>query len=65
MLVGEVAQGPDDLLRGRAAVHGWSFVSLQVVPDDVHAFVRVGARGLSGVAQQFKGYTSRVLHSEF
>jgi putative transposase len=66
VLVDEVAERLEDLLREKAAEHGWSFVSLQVMPDHVHAFIRCApADSPAYVAQQLKGYTSRVLRAEF
>lgn len=66
VLVDEVAERLEELLREKAAEHGWTFASLQVMPDHVHAFIRcTPADSPAYVAQQLKGHTSRLLRAEF
>jgi len=50
----------------KAAANGWVIRSLEVMPDHVHVFVFAPPRDSPArIANQFKGYTSRVLRSEF
>lgn len=66
VLTGDVAARCEELLREKAAEHGWEFVALQVMPDHVHMFVKTRpVDSPAYVANQFKGYTSRMLRAEF
>lgn len=66
VLVDEVRDRLIALMRAKAVERGWEIVSLEVMPDHVHVFVRVTpADSPAFVAQQFKGYSSRVLRDEF
>ncbi|TDC37231.1 IS200/IS605 family transposase [Micromonospora sp. 15K316] len=66
VLVGPVAERLRELIEQKSAEHGWSTVALEVMPDHVHLFVRAGpAASPSYIANQFKGFTSRVLREEF
>lgn len=66
VLVGAVAARLRELLVAKAAERAWEMVAVELMPDHVHVFVRVGpAASASYVANQFKGFTSRVLRSEF
>lgn len=66
VLGGRVGVRLRELIEARAAEKGWRVVSLEVMPDHVHVFVRHGPKAsASYVANQFKGYTSRVLREEF
>jgi len=66
VLVGDIAARCDALLREKAAEHGWRIIALEVMPDHIHLFVKAGPKDSpSFVANQFKGYTSRVLRTEF
>lgn len=66
VLTDQVATRLVKLLEEKAAEHGWSFVSLQVMPDHVHAFIRATpADSPAYIAQQLKGYTSSRLRDEF
>lgn len=61
-----VAARLDELIREKADERGWGIVILEVMPDQVHLFVtRVPKSSPSYVANQLKGYRSRVLRSEF
>lgn len=56
----------DELIREKADERGWDIVALEVMPDHVHLFVKHDPKSsASYVANQFKGYTSRVLRTEF
>jgi putative transposase len=56
----------EELIRQKADERGWEIVALEVMPDHVHLFVRHDAKSsASYVANQFKGFTSRVLRAEF
>jgi putative transposase len=66
VLDGRVAERLRELIEAKADERGWEIVSLEVMPDHVHLFVKHDAKSsASYVANQFKGFTSRVLRSEF
>jgi putative transposase len=56
----------EELIRARAAGHGWRIVVREVMPDRVHLFVKDHPSGSpSRVAGQFTGFISRRLRAEF
>ncbi|WP_434091058.1 IS200/IS605 family transposase [Streptomyces flaveus] len=66
VLGGQVTARLEELIRQKADERGWEIVALEVMPDHVHLFVRHDAKSsASYVANQFKGFTSRVLRTEF
>lgn len=66
VLGGRVAERLDELLRAKAEERGWEIITLEVMPDHVHLFVKHDPKSsASYVANQFKGFTSRVLREEF
>jgi putative transposase len=66
VLGGRVAQRLEDLVRDKAGERGWEIISVEVMPDHVHLVVKHDPKAsASYVANQFKGYTSRVLREEF
>lgn len=66
VLVGPVAERLRELIHDKAAEHGWTIVTLEIMPDHVHLFVRTDPEASpSYIANQFKGMTSRVLRQEF
>jgi putative transposase len=66
VLGGRVAVRLRELIEAKAAEKGWEIIALEVMPDHVHLFVKHGPKAsASYVANQFKGFTSRVLRSEF
>ncbi|GFH37915.1 IS200/IS605 family transposase [Streptomyces pacificus] len=66
VLDGRVAERLDELIRQKADERGWEITTLEVTPDRVHLFVRHDPKSsASYVANQFKGFTSRVLREEF
>lgn len=66
VLGGRVAERLDELIRQKADERGWEIVALEVMPDHVHLFVKHDPKAsASYVANQFKGFTSRVLREEF
>src|SRR4029079_14891854 len=66
VLGGRVAERLDELIRQKAEERGWEIVALEVMPDHVHLFVKHDPKSsASYVANQFKGFTSRVLRTEF
>lgn len=66
VLGGRVATRLDELIREKADERGWEIVACEVMPDHVHLFVKHDPKSsASYVANQFKGYTSWVLRSEF
>ena len=66
VLDGPVAERLEELLREKADERGWEIPALKVMPDQVHVFVEHDPKSsASYVANQFKGFTSRVLRAEF
>ena len=66
VLGGRVAVRLRELIEQKAAEKGWEIVALEVMPDHVHLFVKHEPKAsASYVANQFKGFTSRVLREEF
>lgn len=66
VLGGGVAARLDELIRAKADEKGWEIVALDVMPDHVHLLVKHDPKSsASYVANQFKGFTSRVLREEF
>ncbi|QIZ39765.1 IS200/IS605 family transposase [Saccharopolyspora sp. ASAGF58] len=66
VLDGRVAARLEELIRAKADERGWEIVTLEVMPDHVHLFVKHDPKSsASYVANQLKGFTSRVLREEF
>ncbi len=66
VLGGRVGERLDELIRQKADERGWEIIALEVMPDHVHLFVKHDPKSAASyVANQFKGFTSRVLRSEF
>jgi putative transposase len=66
VLGGRVAVRLRELIEAKAAEKGWEIITLEVMPDYVHLFVKHEPKAsASYVANQFKGFTSRVLRQEF
>ncbi|GAA5035863.1 IS200/IS605 family transposase [Actinopolymorpha pittospori] len=66
VLGGRVAVRLRELIEAKAAEKGWEIIALEVMPDHVHLFLKHGPKAsASYVANQFKGFTSRVLREEF
>jgi len=66
VLIDRISERLDQLLRQKADEHGWTIIALEVMPDHVHIFVKVTQKDSPAyVANQFKGFTSRVLRQEF
>ncbi len=66
VLGGRVAERLEELIRQKAQARGWEIIALEVMPDHVHLFVKHDPKSsASYVANQFKGFTSRVLREEF
>jgi len=55
-----------ELLHEKAAEQGWDIRALEIMPDHVHVFVFAPPKDSPArIAHRFKGYSSRVLRSEF
>jgi putative transposase len=66
VLDGPVKDRCEELIRIKAAGHGWRIVTLEVMPDHVQLFVKTRPKDSpSYVANQLKGFTSRRLREEF
>lgn len=66
VLDARVAQRLEELIRSKAGERGWEIITVEVMPDHVHLFVKHDPKAsASYVANQFKGHTSRVLREEF
>jgi putative transposase len=66
VLTGAIAARLEELLRQKASELGVEIEGLEVLPDHVHLFVAAAPTDAPQyLANQFKGYTSRVLREEF
>ncbi|MDY0300302.1 MAG: IS200/IS605 family transposase [Trichlorobacter sp.] len=66
LLVGDVEARLKVLLIGKADDIDVSIETMEVMPDHVHLFVKTSpVNSPHYIVQQFKGYTSRILHGEF
>ena len=66
VLTGAIAARLEELLRQKANELGVEIEGLEVLPDHVHLFVAAAPTDAPQyLANQFKGYTSRVLREEF
>lgn len=66
MLNGEIADRLKALLHEKAAALDVAIEELEVIPDHVHLFVAAYPTDAPQyLANQFKGYTSRMLREEF
>jgi putative transposase len=66
VLTGAIAARLSELLRQKANELGVEIEGLEVLPDHVHLFVSASPTDAPQyLANQFKGYTSRVLRDEF
>jgi putative transposase len=66
VLVEGVADRLRDLLTERAAELGMMIHALEVMPNHVHLFVESDpTRCVAEIVNRLKGYTSRILRSEF
>jgi putative transposase len=64
VLEGQVGACLHELIEAKAAEHGWRFVACEILPDHGHLFVRrTPADCAAYVANQFKGYSSRILRA--
>lgn len=66
VLQGVIAERLKELLREKASLLGIRVEGLEVMPDHVHLFVSASPTDAPQyLANQFKGYTSRILRQEF
>ena len=66
VLHGAIAERLKELLNEKAAALGVTVEGLEVLPDHVHLFVAASPTDAPQyLANQFKGYTSRMLREEF
>jgi len=66
VLVGEVEKRLRELLAEKAAEIDVTIEALEVMPDHVHMFISSDpTEAPQRLANQFKGYTSRILRREF
>ena len=66
VLVDDVADGLKQLLTEKAAELEMSVLTMEVMPDHVHLFVESDPRwAVAEIVNRLKGYTSRILRSEF
>lgn len=55
-----------ELIEEKAIANGWTIEALEVMPDHVHVFVMADPKSSpSRIANQFKGYSSHALRSEY
>ncbi|GAB3140368.1 IS200/IS605 family transposase [Micromonospora sonneratiae] len=66
VLTGMVAQRCEELIRAKCGEHDWQIMALEVMPDHVYLFVKAHPKDSPAhIANQIKGFTSRVLREEF
>ncbi|PJJ04127.1 putative transposase [Streptomyces sp. 2333.5] len=66
VLGGRVAGRLEEPIRAKAEERGWEIIALEVMADQVHLVVKHAPKSsASYVANQFKGFTSRVLRAAF
>jgi len=66
VLVGPIAERLNELLRAKAIELESTVETLEIMPDHVHLFVSAPpTHAPQHLANQFKGYTSRILRQEF
>jgi putative transposase len=66
VLVGDMEIRLKELLFEKAAELDIQIALLEVMPDHIHVFVKTKPTNAPHyIVQQFKGYTSRILRSEF
>jgi putative transposase len=66
VLTGAIAERLNELLAEKAAELGVDIQGLSVMPDHVHLFVAAAPTDAPQyLANQFKGYTSRLLREQF
>jgi putative transposase len=66
VLTAPIAARCDELIRDKCTANGWQIIALEVMPDHVHLFVKAHpADSPAHVANQVKGFTSRMLREEF
>lgn len=66
VLTGAVDARLKELIAEKCAEREWEIVALETMPDHVHLFLRTDPTDAPArVANQLKGYTSRVLREEF
>jgi len=66
VLVGDVAERLETLVREAAAEQQSDIIELEVMPDHVHLLIEVDPQyGIHRLVKQIKGNSSRVLRQEF
>jgi putative transposase len=66
ILTGDVSIRLRELLINKSNELGMSIEQMEIMPDHVHLFVKSSpVDSPHFIVQQFKGYTSRILRSEF
>lgn len=66
MLVGEVADRLKVLLLEKQKEYEYSILGMEVMPDHVHLLLDANPQvGIINIIAKIKGYTARILRSEF
>lgn len=66
ILIGEIAQETERVLKLVAEERNWEILALEVMPDHVHLFVSVPPQySPADVVKIFKGWSARVLLKKF
>lgn len=66
MLIGEVVTRLKELLNAKAKELGIAVEVCEIMPDHVHVFITgIPTDAIQYIANQLKGYSSRILRSEF
>ena len=66
VLVGAVASRFEELAKERLGALGCALIAIETMPDHVHLFVTaLPVHAPQHIVNQIKGYTSRILRTEF
>lgn len=66
VLVEKVEKRLMQLLKQKAKENDWVIDTMEIMPDQVHIFVKANpVASPHWIVQQFKGYTSNILRKEF
>jgi len=66
VLVGDVETRLKELILEKQKEYGYNILELEVMPDHVHLLVEANPQiGVHAIISKIKGYTSRVIRSEF
>jgi putative transposase len=66
ILIGEVAEETEKILRAIAEEKGWEILALEVMPDHIHLFASAPPKHApADIVKVFKGWSARYLLKQF